>query len=174
MNPLLNFFLLIIIASLAIPSLSIAPFAPTRKKDLKRIHTIMNLKKGQKVLEIGFGDARVSSYLAKNNKESDFIGIELSPILFIIAKINLFFSHTKNLKLKLKNAFKEDFKSYDYIYIFGMPDVLKNKLKEKFIKEMKPGAKIISYSFDIEGWPGKKIKDKPSPEFLSIYIMTKE
>jgi hypothetical protein len=45
MTPLLNFFLLVIIGSLAIPSLSIAPFAPTRKKDLRRIHTLMNLKK---------------------------------------------------------------------------------------------------------------------------------
>jgi len=39
--------------------------------------------------------------------------------------------------LKLKNAFKEDFSQYDYFYIFGMPEVLKKKLKDKFLKEMK-------------------------------------
>jgi len=171
MNLILQIFVSIILWSLAVSCLSIAPFAPTRKKDLERINKLMSLSKWQKILEIGFWDGRVSRYLAKNNKECEFIWVELSPLIFLIWKIISFYSPQKNLKLKLKNAFKEDFSKYDYIYIFAMPEVLKKKLKEKFLKEMKPRAKIISYCFDINDWPWEIIKDKPNSDRLSIYTM---
>ncbi len=171
MNIIIQIFIFIILCSLVVSCLSIAPFAPTRKKDLERINKVMAPSKWQKILEIGFWDGRVSRYLAKNNKECEFIWLELSPLFFLVWKVISLYSPQKNLKLRLKNAFKEDLSSYDYIYIFWMPDVLKKRLKDKFLEEMKSWAKIISYCFEIEDWPWEIIKNKPTPDKLSIFTM---
>lgn len=170
----INIFIFLILVSFAWCGLSIAPFMPTRKKDLLRVHTLMNLQKWEKVLEIGFWDSRVCRYIAKNNPHATIYWVELSPIFYLFWKIKQLFSPLKNLNLFLKNAFSEDFSKYDVIYIFGMPDNLKWRLKSKFLNELKVWSRIISYSFFIDDWPGETKKNKPSEEMLSIYMMTKK
>jgi hypothetical protein len=49
-----------------------------------------------------------------------------------------------------------------------MPDKLK-KLKDKFQKELKPGARIVSYIFPIEGIK-PNIISKPKEKELPIYL----
>lgn len=174
MEIVINFFLFLLLISLARCGLSIAPFMPTRKKDLARIHSLMNLQTWEKVLEVGFWDSRVSRYIAKNNPHALIFWVELSPFLYLYAKLLQVYSPLKNLKLHLKNAFSENFWEYDVIYIFGMPENLKTKLKSKFLNELKPWARVISYSFFIDQWPGEIKKDKPREDTLSIYVMTKK
>jgi hypothetical protein len=41
------------------------------------------------------------------------------------------------MKLKLANAFKEDFGNYQAIYVFGMPDKMQKKIVPKFLREAK-------------------------------------
>lgn len=147
---------------------------PTRKKDLVRIHSLMNLQKWEKVLEVGFWDSRVSRYIAKNNPSAHIFWVELSPFFYIYAKIWQVYFPLKNLNLRLKNAFSENFWNYDVIYIFWMPENLKSKLKSKFLNELKPWARVVSYSFLINDWPGEIIKNKPNEDTLAIYMMTKK
>lgn len=174
MDLLVDFLILIILISFAWCGLSIAPFMPTRKKDLQRVNDIISSKKWDKILEIGFWDGRVSRYLAKRNPDSFIEWVELSPVFYLIGQVKQLLSPLKNLKLHLKNGFSVHLSEYDIIYIFAMPDNLKWKLKEKFLKEMKTGAKIVSYSFFIEEWPWETIKNKPDNESLAIYTMIKK
>ena len=46
---------------------------------------------------------------------------------------------------------------------------LKAKLKYKLEKELKPGTRVISYAFPIEGWQPKLIS-KPKPTEVTIYL----
>ncbi len=162
------FTVILILTPIAITGFSLAPWVPTRKKDLERINKIANLKKGEIFYELGSGNGKVSYYIAKNNPDVKVHGFELSfPLLIYSKLINLFFKE-KNLKFKLRNIFKQDLSKADVIYVFGMPKVLENKLKEKILKEVKKGTRIISYTFKIEGLnPVKKdILEKQA----SIYL----
>jgi len=170
----LQILFLFIFWSLAYSSVSLAPFVPTRKKDLVRIADFIPAKPWDKILEIGFWDARVSRYLASKYTDASFVGVELAPFLFVLAKIRTLFSPQKNLSLKLKDGLKEDLSQYDYIYTFSMPETLTNKLQEKLLREMKQSAKLISYSFPIKDWPWKVIKDKPQEDRFAIYIFSKD
>ena len=57
----------------------------------------------------------------------------------------------------------------DVVFIFGMPNTIKNKIKEKLEKELKKGAKVISYVFAVKGWEPVKIS-KDEKKQIPIYL----
>jgi len=148
--------------------LSLAPWVPSRKKDLKRIFKIANLKPNEIFYDLGCGDGRIIFYAHRNfNVKS--IGIELALPLFLICKIRQIFHSNKNILFKYKSLFKEDLSKADVIYVFALPRTLEKKLKQKLEKELKPGARVISYCFSIKGLKPKVI-DKPDQKANSIYL----
>lgn len=162
--------ILILLISAAIAGLSFAPWVPARKKDLERIFRIAGLKTNNVFYDLGCGDGRTVIYAAKKfNAKS--IGIEISLFNFLICKIKQLAATDKNITFKFKNLFKEDLVGADVVYFFGMPDKLK-KLKPKLEKELKSGAKIISYAFSVEGWQPVLV-DKPSEREVGIYLYVK-
>ena len=159
---------LIILGSIAWGALSIAPWLPTKKKDLTRILDLAELKPGDIFYELGCGDGGVASYVAKNS-EAKVIGLEIALPLYFMAKLRQIFLGRDNLKIKLKSIFSENLSQAKVIYVFGTPDSLIKKLKDKFKRELKPGTKIMSYSFFIKGWEPIKVS-KPKDKDLAIYI----
>jgi predicted RNA methylase len=151
---------------------SLAPLAYTRKKDLKRINTIANLKPGQTFVEMGAGTGRVCSYVAKHNPSTIAIGIELAWPLYIFTKYKTVLAGPSNLQIQYGNALHFNYKNIDVIYTYALVKTLKNKVQQKLLKEMKPDATFISYIFSIKNWPGDSKTYKKSPEETSIHVYT--
>lgn len=149
--------------------LSLAPFVPTKSKDLQRIHQIANLQANEVFLEVGCGTAKVSIFLAQNNSKSKIVGIEFSPFLYLYCKIKTYFYKQKNLKILYGNALNLDFSQYDVFYLFGTPDSLKDKIIPKFKMEAKQKAKLLSYCFCLENSGLNEKKYKENSEELSLY-----
>ena len=152
---------------------SIAPWVPTKDSDLERINKLMKLKPWERFLEIWTGTGKVALYIAKNNPSVEVVGVELSPLLFCIAKIRAYFSGCKNLKISLKNAFKEDFSKYDVLYVFWLPETITTKLQPKLKKELKPGARLFSYCFQMTTTDFEEVRHKEEKTLNSIYCYRK-
>lgn len=149
--------------------LSLAPFVPTKNKDLERVAKIAGLKKWETFLEIGCGTAKVSIFLAQYYPENTIIWIEFSPFLYLYSKIKSYFYHLPNLKIVYGNALNLDFSQYDVFYLFGTPDSLKEKIIPKFKTQAKQKARLLSYCFCLENsWLIEK-KYKESEMDLSVY-----
>ena len=58
--------------------ISLAPWVPTRKRDIERLQDILRLQSGECFLEIGCGDARVCRAIAKMFPKNEIFGIELA------------------------------------------------------------------------------------------------
>ncbi len=114
-----------------------------------RLVEIIDLKPGQKFLEIWCGDGRVSRAVASKFPESEIIWIELAYPMCAVAKFQNLFSSPKNFQVKLANAFKHDFSPYDVIYVYGMPDKMSAKIIPQFLSQAKSWAKLYSYVFSI-------------------------
>ena len=147
MNILFFLFFCFLLFSLVYASLSLAPWAPTRRKDILRLEEIFSPQSGEKFLELGCGDGRVAFTLAQKHPEIQVYGYELAIPLFFLAFGKTFFATHKNYHISLKNIFSGDFGSYDHIYMFGMPDKIAEKILPKFESEAKKGAKLYSYVF---------------------------
>lgn len=147
-----------------------APWVPSKTSDLPRILKLANIKKGQIFYELGCGDGRVATYMAKNT-DAKVIGIEIAYPLYFIAKLRAWLAKINAPKctFKLKDLFKENIHEADVIFTYGMPKQLETKLKTKLEKEAKKGTRVLSYIFAIRGLT-PIIKDVPSSKDVAIYV----
>lgn len=165
----IKFIIWLILLSLAITALSLAPWVPTRKKDLERINRLADLKEGQTFYDLGCGDGRVASYVSQNSP-TFAIGIELAVPFYLYCLAKLKKNPNPKLSFKLKSLFSEDLSQADVVYLFAAnSNKLSGKIIEKLEDELKPGAKVISYAFPINSWEAKVI-DKPTANDVSIYL----
>lgn len=154
--------------SLIFSCLSFAPWVPSRGRDLERIFKLADLKPGQTFYDLGCGNGRVVIYAA-NHYKVKAVGLEISLPLYLICKFRQLFNRSAALEFKFKNLHKENLAAADAVYFFGMPYVLNEKFSKKLKRELKAGAKIISYSFKLSDWPPKLI-DRPSANDLPVYL----
>lgn len=75
-----------------------APYVPTLAVQQQKALRLLNLKKGETLLELGCGDGRVLLAAAKQGVYG--IGYELNPILFVVAKI-VTWRYRKHVKVVL-------------------------------------------------------------------------
>lgn len=161
-------FIIVCGFSVIFSCLSFAPWVPSRGRDLNRIFKLADLKSGQVFYDLGCGNGRVVIYAAKHYKVKA-VGLEISLPFYLICRLRRFFNRGAALEFKFKNLHKENLAPADAVYFFGMPYVLNEKFCQKLKRELKPGAKIISYSFKLPGWR-PKIIDKPNADDLAVYL----
>jgi cyclopropane fatty-acyl-phospholipid synthase-like methyltransferase len=150
---LLLLALLAILIFASIPSIVAflvgAPFVPTPMRAVKKMLKISGIKKGQKIYDIGCGDGRIVHHASKHYG-ADAVGYELSPPVYVMAKLRGLFLKSK-AKIVFGDFRKQNISDADFILCYMLPRTMKN-FRKKFEKEMKKGAKIISYAFNIHDW----------------------
>jgi len=125
------------------------PFVSLSKKQLRTVDKNIKLKPGDRVVDLGCGDARVLRMFEKQGVK-DLTGYEINFWAYLLAKTKNKLLKSKS-KVYFKNFKKVDLSEYNVIFCYLLDNYL-NSLKEKFDKELKPGTKIISYSFSIKNW----------------------
>ncbi|MEK9132677.1 MAG: class I SAM-dependent methyltransferase [Patescibacteria group bacterium] len=151
-----NFVLIIeilILTAIAVPTVIAlftgAPWVPTPMSRVKKMLELANIKPGDRIYDLGCGDGRIVHLAAKDFK-ADAIGIELSPLVYAMAKVRAFILGSKS-----KIIFG-DFRGINYsnakaIVFYLLPKILRN-MRPKFERELAPGTCVISYAFEVEGW----------------------
>ena len=152
---------LIIVLPFALVLLVGAPYLPTRKKQANQALDLLDLKKGDLVVDLGSGDGVVLVQAAKRGLRA--VGYELNPLVFALSYLRVL-PHRKLVKVRYGNFWNaklsEDTKG---VFVFLLDPYMK-KLDQKLAKELQKGTKLVSYTFDI---PGKKpIK---SHDALNLY-----
>lgn len=150
-----------------------APWVPTRKKDIEKLLEILDLQAWETFLEIGCGDGRVSHAVARKFTKSKILGIEIALPVFIWAYMRWFFTRLWNYEVRLWNAFKEDFWAYDVIYVYGLPKHLEQKIIPKFEREAKIGSKLISYVFSVHTYSKLKVTSHGTQNEAKLHILKK-
>jgi hypothetical protein len=167
---ILSILIIIVLAVLVIPTVYAfyigAPILITPKSSIRRALEFCEVEKGQKFYDLGCGTGR-NVKVAVKEFGLDAIGLELSPILFLIAEINLFLTGT-SARIRMENIYKTDLTSVDVVFCFLTPKAMK-KLAPKFEKELRIGTRIISYCFSLPGWEPLKIINTDNPGKIFIY-----
>ena len=148
-------------------TVSIAPWVPTRKRDLQRFLELADLKEGETFYDLGCGTGTTVFYVARHT-QAKAVGVEMSFPLIVYCHVRRLVSGLRDVKIKYKNAYKVDLSDADVIYIFGMSGRFK-KMMKKLKSETKEGTRLISYAFKIDELQPIKV-DKPSDKDLPIYL----
>ena len=145
-----------IMAVILIPTLMAllwgAPWVPTPKDRVRKMLELAKIKPGEKLYDLGCGDGRLV-HLASKKYQSQAIGLELSPVIYVAAKLlqPWHFLFGSRAKIKFRNMFNVDLKNADVIVCYLMPHAMQ-RMNKKFKKELKKGTRVISYAFEMPEW----------------------
>ncbi len=119
------------------------------------------MKPGDVFYDLGCGDGRVCRYIGRKNPKARVIGIEIAHVLYLWNKLMSLIQPPPNVEIVRGNALKRDLSDANVVYLYALTNTLNGAYKSKLIKELKPGARIISYIFSLDEWSGKRWKDCP-------------
>jgi len=127
-----------------------SPWAPWWRTDKETARAICKLAKVNKkdvIYDLGCGDGEVLLMAAKNYGAKG-VGIEIDLLRYVIARIRVLKEKMSPLlKIKRGNFFKQDLTKATIVNVYLVPKTLE-KLKPKFLKELSPGTKIVSYRYE--------------------------
>lgn len=127
-----------------------APYLPTQKKQASEALDLLDLKKGEIFVDLGCGDGVMLVHAAKRGLIC--YGYELNPFMWAVSFIRTR-RYRKTTKVYLRNFWNTQLpKEAKGVFVFLL-DKYMVKLDEKLQKELRPGAKLVSYTFKI---PNKK------------------
>jgi cyclopropane fatty-acyl-phospholipid synthase-like methyltransferase len=158
-----TFFVLIMVPTL-MTLINGAPFVPTPMDAVRKMLKLANIKKGDVVYDIGCGDGRMV-YVAANEYGAKATGLELSPLVYAFARIRKLLWRSK-AKILFRNFKTQNFRDADVIVCYLMPETLE-KLRPKLEAELKPGARIVSYAFQMASWKEARKEPKDAVKNLS-------
>jgi len=162
---ILLIILFVILATFAIGGILAAPYLPTLPKQRKHIISLIDLKKGNIVYDLGCGDARVLTEAAKASKSSEtsessksrFVGIERVWFPLVLARFRVLKNKKKDqVKIYNKDFFETDLSNATHVFLYLSSKIM-DKLLPKLERELKPGARVVSCSFKFSNKKEKEI-----------------
>jgi 16S rRNA A1518/A1519 N6-dimethyltransferase RsmA/KsgA/DIM1 with predicted DNA glycosylase/AP lyase activity len=152
-----------------------APFLPTFDKQAKEALDILDLKKGDKMIELGCGDGRVM--LLALERGYKVVGYELNPVLALIAWLRTQ-KYGSNSKVIWGSFWNKNWPESQGLYVFLHTKFMK-RLDKKLAEQVSfwrsngeytintnPTLKVVSYAFEI---PGKRPELKKGALIKYIY-----
>jgi SAM-dependent methyltransferase len=135
----------------ALAGLSFAPWVPSRRRDYERALAFSELKPREVLYDLGCGDGRFL-FFAASRIPVLAKGIELVFPLAWLAKFRAWrFTGPGTVNVGWGDLFGADVSDADVVFLFGMPKTLAGKVRTKLVRELRPGARIISYYFPLDG-----------------------
>jgi len=165
---LLFVVIFIVLGTLALGGYLAAPWVPLWKPDIRRMLTLAELKPGEALYDLGAGDGRML-IMGAREFGSRGVGYEIAVLPYLIGRVIIWARGLSGkVRLRYKNFYTAELGNADVVTLFLMPKATA-KLKPKFERELKPGCRVVSYSFQIPGWQPTKV-DKPNQQLASVYL----
>jgi hypothetical protein len=125
------------------------PYYPSKGALLPVVLELLPKKESIKFVDIGSGLGGLLLRLSRVRTESNFIGIEIAPLPWIISYFRSLILRSK-VQFFLGNYEEMDFVDYDVVFAYLSPVVMPG-LWAKVKSEMRPGSMLLSYEFIIPG-----------------------
>lgn len=137
-----------------------APYLPTQRKQADAALSLLDLKPGQTLYELGCGDGRVLRYAAQRDLRA--VGYELNPVLVIVAYI-VTWRYRSQVRIVWGSFWNAPLDDADGVFVFLL-DRFMPRLHDR-LEQAKP-IRLASYTFKI---PHKKIVKERDGVFLYVY-----
>jgi len=136
------------------------PYVPLARKKLVFLTENVKFDPAEYLVDLGCGNGRVLRFLEKRQGLTRLDGYEVNWWAFFQGRILNRFNRAKN-KIYFKNFHQIDLARYDVVYCYLLESGLR-RLRDKFDRELKPGARIVSSDFPIRDWrePAQTFEDK--------------
>jgi cyclopropane fatty-acyl-phospholipid synthase-like methyltransferase len=133
------------------------PFVPTPPEVVDRMLEMAQVKSGDVIYDLGSGDGRIIIQAAKRYGVKG-VGIEIDTELVQKAKDNAFKEKVGHLvEFRLQDALTVDVSPATIVTLYMLPE-FNAKLRPILEKQLKPGSRVVSHDFQIQGWVPDKVE----------------
>ncbi len=130
-------------------------FVPTPEEVVDQMLKLAKVHKGDVLYDLGCGDGRIAVRAAKQYGIRT-VGIDINPERIKESEENARQAGVTNLvTFRNEDLFEADIKEATVVTLYLLQS-LNVKLKPKLWKELKPGTRIVSHSFDMGDWKPEK------------------
>lgn len=141
-------FLLILLSWFWPPDSPWTPWWSTNKKVARAMCKLARVNKKDIAYDLGSGTG-TALIVAACEFGANGVGIEIDPLRYLFSKTRVKINGlNRKIKIIKKNFYDVNISKASVVFVYLVPRVLE-KLKSKFLRELKPGTRIISYRYKI-------------------------
>lgn len=140
-----------------------APYVPTLASQQRDALRLLQLQKGETVLDLGSGDGRFLRAAAQQGYNA--VGIEANPLLVIVSYI-VCLPYRKRVRVIWGDMWRVQWPEVQGIYVFLHTRFMKRLDKKITQKYSSKKVNVVSYAFEI---PGKSVVKKQNALYLYHY-----
>lgn len=134
----------------------LAPYFPTPPSVVERMLKLGDLKKGEKMFDLGSGDGRIVIMAAKKFG-ADATGVEIDESLAKqstaeIARQGL----SKTARIIEGDVTSQDYSKADLLTVYLLPES-NTKIRPMLEKQLPKGARVVAHDFEFSGWTPDKV-----------------
>jgi hypothetical protein len=123
------------------------PFYPSRPAAWSAVATLLPQDRPVKFIDIGSGIGGLVLNLAGRRPDSEFVGIELAPLAWLISSLRAHIGGSRGHFVR-GDYTHLDLAQYDVVFAYLSPAAMPD-LWHKASAEMRPGSLLLSYEFSI-------------------------
>lgn len=157
--PARSMFLLLISGCSGVPvwTEGEVPFVPTPPEVVDRMLEMAQVKSGDVIYDLGSGDGRILIHAAKRFGVKG-VGVEIDAALVQKARDNAFREKVTHLvEFRVQDALTVDVSPATVVTLYMLPE-FNAKLRPIFDKQLRPGARVVSHDFEIQGWVPDRVE----------------
>jgi hypothetical protein len=152
---------------LLIPALYGLPWIPTSPRRIRKALEMAGLRPGEVLYDMGAGDGRVL-VAAVRPFGARAVGIEVSPLHFLAAWLNITFSGCGGkAKLVWNNMYHSDISAADVVFAHTTSSQAPH-LRAYLDGRLRPGTRVVTVLYDLDGWQPQAVDDR---EMVFLYVM---
>ena len=127
------------------------PYVPTPQPIVDKMLEMADVKSSDYLIDLGSGDGRIPITAAQRYGINAY-GVDLNPERIAEANANANKAGvTDKVKFEEKNLFETNISKASVLTLYLLPTV-NMQLRPRILKELKPGSRVVSHSFDMGDW----------------------
>ena len=134
-----------------------APFVRSRRAKRNTMLAIANIKQGDVVMDLGSGDGTLLLEVARLGGRT--VGVEINPFLVFYSRMrNRLLGLARDITIQRGNLRDFGLGEADIVFLYLLTTT-NASLREKFERELKPTARVITNDFPVTGWTPAEVRD---------------
>jgi ubiquinone/menaquinone biosynthesis C-methylase UbiE len=127
------------------------PYVPTPQSVVQEMLSLAKVGRNDVLYDLGSGDGRIVITAAREYGARG-VGVDIDPELVSVARQNAIKAGVADrVEFREGNLFEMDLKDATVVTLYLLQDI-NMKLRPKLLRELKPGTRIVSHSFDMGDW----------------------
>ena len=144
-------------------------FVPTEYTMVRSMLNVAKVGKDDVVYDLGCGDGRIVIAAVKEYRAKRGVCVDIDPVRIAESRRNADTAGVaKRITFREGDLFEMDLRDATVVTLYLLP-ALNERLRPKLFRELRPGSRVVSNSFDMGDWkPDSTLNGNPASQFFNF------